>query len=119
MKKTELNYFRELLLGWQNSLQRRAGDAIADLLDCSVCASDQLDQTTLELDRDITIRMRDRESKLIRKIKDALGRIEDGSYGICEMCGEQIALARLKARPVASLCIDCKRVLETLENTMA
>ena len=73
----------------------------------------------LALDRDFAIRMRDRESKLIRKIKEALGRIENGSYGICEMCEQQIAVARLKARPVASLCIDCKRVLETLENSMS
>lgn len=119
MKKSELNYFRELLIGWLRQLQRRADDTIADLCDSSVCAPDQLDQTTLELDRDIAIRIRDRESKLIRKIRDALERIDDGSYGICEMCGQDIGVARLNARPVASLCIDCKRVLETLENSMS
>jgi DnaK suppressor protein len=54
------------------------------------------------------LRLRDRDRKLVKKIREALSRIEDGTFGICEMCGEEIAIARLKARPVTTLCIECK-----------
>jgi DnaK suppressor protein len=84
-------------------------------MDASVNSSDPIDRASLEADRDFALRMRDRESKLIRKIKNALVRIEEGTFGICEMCGEPIAVKRLKARPVTTHCIDCKRVMETLE----
>ena len=60
-------------------------------------------------------RIRDRENKLIKKIKLALNKIEEGEYGICEMCEEDISFERLKARPVAALCIDCKIKLENEE----
>jgi DnaK suppressor protein len=62
----------------------------------------------MESDRNFELRIRDRERKLIGKIKDALERIEDGSFGICEECGEDISEQRLKARPVTTHCIDCK-----------
>jgi DnaK suppressor protein len=61
------------------------------------------------------LRIRDRERKLIGKIKEALERIEQGTYGICEDCGEEISTERLKARPVTTLCIDCKKTQETEE----
>lgn len=115
MKTSERDYFRELLIDWQDQLQRQASHALVGLLDVSVCASDLLDRASLETERDLTLRIRDRESKLIRKIKSALKRIDDGVFGICEICGEKIAINRLKARPVTTYCIDCKRVQETLE----
>jgi len=69
---------------------------------------DPTDRATMESDRNFELRIRDRERKLIGKIKDALERIEDGSFGICEECGEDISEQRLKARPVTTYCIDCK-----------
>jgi DnaK suppressor protein len=76
---------------------------------------DPADRATLESDRNFTLRIRDRERQLIGKIKDALERIEDGTYGICESCEEEISEKRLKARPVTTLCIDCKKKQEDEE----
>jgi DnaK suppressor protein len=76
---------------------------------------DPTDRATLEGDRNLLLRIRDRERKLISKIDEALGRIEDGSYGKCEECGHEIGVARLKARPVTTLCIDCKSLQEAEE----
>ncbi len=115
MKKSELKYFRELLIDWQEQLLQRADQTITGLLDSPVYASDLLDRVSLETDRDLALRIRDRESKLIRKIKNALKRLDKDTFGICEICGEEIALKRLKARPVTTYCIDCKRMQETLE----
>ncbi|MGD9124084.1 MAG: TraR/DksA C4-type zinc finger protein, partial [Desulfarculaceae bacterium] len=69
----------------------------------------------LESDRNFLLRIRDRERKLISKIQDALARIDDGTYGICEVCGEDISSERLKARPVTTLCINCKKRQEAQE----
>jgi DnaK suppressor protein len=63
----------------------------------------------MESERNFELRIRDRERKLIGKIKEALERIDDGSFGICDECGEDISAQRLKARPVTTLCIDCKK----------
>jgi DnaK suppressor protein len=76
---------------------------------------DPTDRAALESDRNFMLRIRDRERKLIVKIKEAIERIDSGTYGICEMCGEEISEARLKARPVTTLCIECKRKQETEE----
>ncbi len=76
---------------------------------------DPADRATLESDRNFTLRIRDRERRLIGKIKEALERIENGTYGICESCEEDISEKRLKARPVTTLCIDCKTKQEDEE----
>jgi DnaK suppressor protein len=76
---------------------------------------DPTDRATLETDRNFMLRIRDRERKLISKIKEALERIEDGTYGLCEACGEPIGEKRLLARPVTTLCIDCKARQEKQE----
>jgi DnaK suppressor protein len=73
------------------------------------------DQATLESDRNFELRIRDRERKLIGKLREAIKRIDDKTYGICETCGEQISEKRLLARPVTTHCIDCKNKLEKLE----
>jgi len=78
-------------------------------------ASDPMDQASNQLERDFLLRLRDRESKLIVKIKEALERIENGTFGVCEECGEEISLKRLRARPMATLCIHCKHEQEALE----
>jgi DnaK suppressor protein len=76
---------------------------------------DPTDRASLEENRNYTLRIRDRERKLIFKIEDALKRLDEGEYGICESCGENIGLERLKARPVTTLCIDCKSTQEVEE----
>ena len=76
---------------------------------------DPTDRATQESDRTFELRIRDRERRLLNKIREALERIENGSFGTCEMCGEQIGEARLKVRPVTTLCIDCKIEQEKTE----
>ena len=78
-------------------------------------SSDPVDQASDQLERDFLLRLRDRESKLMVKIKEALEKIESGTFGVCEECGQQISLKRLRARPMATLCIDCKHEQEALE----
>src|SRR5690348_15309518 len=79
---------------------------------------DPTDRASLEGNRNLTLRIRDRERKLIVKIDEALGRIDDGSYGKCEECGQDIGIARLKARPVTTLCIECKSLQEAQERKL-
>ncbi len=76
---------------------------------------DPNDRASLETDRSHALRLCDRDRKLISKIQEALRRIEDGTFGTCESCGGPIGAARLRARPVTTLCIDCKREAERLE----
>jgi len=118
MNSRDLKYFKELLTGWQQEITRRTNTAIADLMDSSVSASDSIDQASLESDRNFALRFRDRDRKLIKKIKKALISINRGTFGICENCGEDITLKRLKARPVTTQCIDCKSKEEALEKAL-
>ena len=78
---------------------------------------DSGDIATVELNQSFTIRLRVREEKLLKKIDSALGRIDDGSFGTCEECGEEIEVKRLIARPVTTLCIDCKSRQEAEEHS--
>ena len=73
------------------------------------------DQATLESERSFELRIKDRERKLVGKVLDALKKIGDGSYGVCESCGDEIGIKRLKARPVTSYCINCKSEMEAEE----
>jgi DnaK suppressor protein len=79
---------------------------------------DPTDRAAYEAERNFELRIRDREHKLIKKVKKALERIEDGTFGICEKCGEEIDTKRLKVRPVTTLCIDCKTKEEALEKAL-
>ncbi len=76
---------------------------------------DPTDQAVAELDNNFVLRLRGREQKLLKKIDDAISRIESGTYGVCESCGNPISMKRLEARPVTSLCIDCKTAQEEEE----
>jgi len=115
MDKETLEYFRALLIKRMNDLLAEAEKTGTDMSDKVVNFPDPADRATLESDRNFMLRIRDRERKLIGKIKAALERIEDGSFGICEECGEEIGLERLKARPVTTLCIECKKKQEAEE----
>ena len=115
MKKREVAFFRKMLQQQLEELTQKSDAAIAGLLNSTDTSADPLDRTSLELERDFTLRMLDRENKLIVKIKKALGKIEDHTFGICEICGDEIDIERLKLRPVTELCIGCKTHRERLE----
>jgi len=108
MKKERIEYFRDLLTKRLEGLLAEAVKTIEDMSDEEETFPDPTDRASLESDRNFLLRIRDRERKLIVKIKEALDRIENGTFGICEVCGEEISEERLKARPVTTLCIDCK-----------
>jgi DnaK suppressor protein len=109
------DYFRKLLKQRLEALasdEKKSPEGFSDMQEES---PDPIDQASMESDRDFSFRIRERESRLIAKINDALERIEDGTYGICEKCGRPISMERLKARPVTTLCIRCKKKQETAE----
>jgi DnaK suppressor protein len=118
MKKKDLDYFKELLTGQLEELLAEASGTVSGMTDEKPTFPDPTDRAALESDRNFTLRIRDRERKLIVKIREALERIEDGTYGICDSCGEEIGLARLKARPVTTQCIACKTEEEAKEKAL-
>ena len=115
MKEKHLVFFKNLLTSWLDDLLDQADHTILGLIDNFENLSDPLDQASYDMTRSFNLRIRDRESTLIKKIKQSLKDIENGEYGICEMCGEDISIKRLKARPVARHCIKCKTEMERLE----
>ena len=108
-------YFTELPTQSLDELLPEGNSTVNDINGPRENRPDPLDRATMELERDFSLRIRGRETVLIGKIKEALERIENGTYGICEECEEEISKARLKARPVATLCIECKRKQEAEE----
>ena len=115
MGKKDLEFFRHLLTQWVEELLNRTDDTVEELLDSQENLADPLDRVSVESERIWTLRIRDRESFLIKKIRQSLEDIETGEYGICEDCGEDISIERLKARPVTSFCIRCKTKRESVE----
>ena len=118
MKKKDLNYFKKYLEGRLDELLSQADDTVSGMTTPKENFPDPTDRAALEADRNFMLRIRDRESKLIKKIKQALERIDTGTYGICDSCGEDISIKRLKARPVTTQCIDCKSKEEALEKAL-
>lgn len=108
MDQKQLDHFKKILEDKLNELLGEAEQTLEEMTDMNGHYPDITDRATVESDRNFELRIRDRERKLIKKIKKALERIEDGTYGICEECGEEIGVKRLEARPVATLCIECK-----------
>ena len=117
MKKVELEEFRQLLQEQMDQLLCVAGKTVSELTDEKINPPDSIDQASLESERNFELRIRDREHKLISKIRQALDRIESGGFGECEDCGDPIGEARLKARPVTTLCIECKTEQERQEKS--
>jgi len=115
LNQRQLKSFRELLSGRRQELLDEADRTVNGMTDSKENFPEPADRAALESDRNALLRIRDRERKLISKIDSALQRIEDGTYGICEECGEPIGVERLKARPVTTLCIDCKSDQEAEE----
>jgi DnaK suppressor protein len=115
MEQKDLEYFKDLLNSWLDELLSQADSTVHVLKDQDDHLPDPLDRAVLDINRNYTLRMRDRESILIKKIRKSLEDIDDGVYGICEECGSDISIARLKARPVAKRCIKCKTRQEAME----
>ena len=110
-----INRFKTELEQQLEELLQRAEGAVRLMTKDENTASDPLDRATLESGRTEALRYREREGRLIRKIKTTLEKIEDGDFGICEACGDDIPLKRLEARPITSYCIGCKTKMEAME----
>lgn len=115
MEQERLDFFRKLLRERLEVLMRDAGQNIGHLVDERESVADEIDIASMESNRDFSLRLQDRDRRLVHKVQEALQRIEDGTYGVCVACGEDIDERRLMARPVATHCIDCKTEAEQLE----
>lgn len=119
MRKRDLGKFRKILLQQRDQLLGNARKAMSgDIHLDPDDFPDEIDTASSEINLAFTGRLRERERGLLAKIDAALEKIEEGEYGACENCGEDIGLKRLEARPVAELCIDCKAEQEKLERRM-
>ena len=119
MNERQLEHFRQLLLAWKLQLRGEVERTVQHLHEEATACADPNDRASQEEEFAVELRARDRERKLIRKIDEALGQLEEGSYGYCEACGEPIGVRRLEARPTATLCIDCKELEERREKKWA
>jgi DnaK suppressor protein len=115
MDKKKLEYFRGLLQEQLDELIDEALKTVNGMTNLKDTFPDPTDRAALETDRNFLLRIRDRERKLIEKIKEALDRIDNGQFGVCELCGKEIGEKRLMARPVTTLCIECKKKQEARE----
>jgi DnaK suppressor protein len=115
MNPLQLAYFRQKLLRWRGDLLREAGETLNSLSEGGIAEADLTDRASVETDRALELRTRDRARKLISKIDQALDRIENGTYGYCEETGEPIGLRRLEARPIATLSIEAQERHERME----
>ena len=117
MNEMQLEYFRQKLENWKKSLVIQSEDTLDDLRQGGLNQPDDIDRASLETDKSLDLRTKDRIRKLITKIDEALDRIEDGTYGYCEETGEPIGIERLEARPVATLSIEAQERHERMEKT--
>jgi DnaK suppressor protein len=108
MEAKDIQFFRDMLNSMLEDILQKGQATIDDMTETVEVYADPADRATAESDRAFTLRLRDRERKLIKKIQQALTRIEEGEFGLCVECGEDIGIARLKARPMTTLCINCK-----------
>ncbi len=115
MEQKELERFKQMLEVKRDEIQSEAERSLTELVDQAGSIPDPNDRASAEADRSFELRIRERERKLLPKIEAALERIKDGSFGQCEDCGCEIGMKRLEARPVTSLCIDCKTLQEKNE----
>ena len=112
-------HFRDILNAWKQELIEDIEKTMSVMQDENISLPDPNDRASLETDRSLELRTRDRERKLIKKINDSLSDLEKGDYGYCVDCGVEIGIKRLEARPTASLCIDCKSLSEIRERQSA
>ena len=115
MNERQVEYFKQKLLDWKEDILRESRETVTHLQAETENHPDLADRASSETDRALELRTRDRQRKLISKIDDALRRIEDGAYGYCEETGEPIGLARLEARPIATLSLEAQERHERRE----
>jgi DnaK suppressor protein len=115
LKPEKLEAFRAMLIQKINELLTEAGKTVSEMTNGKENFPDPNDRASLESDRNFELRIRDRERKLILKMQEAIKRIDDGTFGVCEACGGPISEKRLMARPVTTDCIDCKTKQEKIE----
>ena len=115
MNDRQKEYFRRKLMAWKDEILRESRSTISNLQEDLGALPDLADRASTETDRSLELRARDRQRKLISKIDAALRRIEEGEYGYCEVTGEPISLARLEARPVATLSLEAQERHERKE----
>lgn len=115
MSDPQLDHFKAILLKWRQQLMEEVDSTLHHMQDEVLNLPDAADRATQEEEFNLELRTRDRERKLIRKIDQALDRIQKHDYGWCDACGIEIGIRRLEARPTATLCIDCKTLEEIKE----
>ena len=115
MDPLQTEYFRQKLIKWRADLLKESGGTLASLSEGGIHEADVTDRASVETDRALELRTRDRARKLIGKINQALLRIENGTYGFCEETGDPIGLKRLEARPIATLSIEAQERHERME----
>ncbi|MCK5685438.1 RNA polymerase-binding protein DksA, partial [bacterium] len=114
----DLEFFKNLLNNRLEELRSHADSTVNGMTKQKEHFPDPTDRASHESNRSFELRIRDREHKLIKKVKKTIVRIENGTFGVCEICEEDISLERLKARPVTTQCIDCKKREEDMENAI-
>ena len=117
MASKQITHFKTILVKWKELLMKEADKTMAHMKNDSTKLADPNDAATQEEEFRLELRTRDRERKLIRKIDQALQRVDDGFYGFCEDTGEPIGIKRLEARPIATLCIEAQERHERMEKT--
>lgn len=115
MNPRQREYFRAKLNAWKDDILRESRETLENLQEESQNHPDLADRASSESDRSLELRTRDRQRKLISKIDSALKRIEDGTYGYCEETGDPIGIARLDARPIATLSLEAQEMHERRE----
>lgn len=115
MNSDQLKHFRGILSSWKHELMEKVDETVHHMQDESGNIPDPNDRASQESDFTMELRTRDRERRLIKKIESSIKHLDDGEYGFCGNCGENIGIRRLEARPTAELCIDCKTLDEIRE----
>ena len=118
MSEAQMEHFRRILLAWKRELMEEVDRTVHHMQDEAANFPDPNDRATQESEFSMELRTRDRERKLIKKIDEALEKLDHEDYGYCEACGVEIGIRRLEARPTAGLCIDCKTLDEIREKQM-
>ena len=118
MNKKQQEHFHAVLNAWKSELEEEISRTVQQMRDVPENPPDPNDRASQETDMSLELRSRDRERKLIKKIDESIERIDTGDYGYCEVCGVEIGVERLEARPTAELCIDCKTLDEIREKQM-
>ena len=118
MNSSQIEHFRAILTNWKRELMEEVDRTVHHMKDEAANFPDPNDRASQESEFALELRTRDRERKLIKKIDESLEDIKNGEYGFCEICGVEIGIRRLEARPTATLCIDCKTLDEIKEKAV-